>query len=328
VQQSFRGNLTLQVAYVANHGVHIDTSQNINLPSTYGGGAASEPENNTAFTGGATGRTAVTAVSFLGFSSNYQSLQTQLTKRVSNGLTFTSAFTWGKGLNYMSGDDGGGNTSSGLMFYINQRRNYAPTDFDRKTNFEQTFTYELPFGHGHKWLNASKAADYAIGGWKIAGLISVVSGLPFTVQASGTSLNTPGTAQTATMTGSFHALHGVGSSTHWFDTTVFSQPAGCTATPCTAPVLGNTSRNQFRGPGYIQDNASLFKKFTVFRDIAAEIRIDAFQLSNTPQFSNPNSGSITAGNFGQVTSTLGSGQGSVNGVGGGRTLQGSLKFSF
>ena len=331
VQQAFRGNLSLQVAYVANHGVRIDTSQNINLPSVYGNNTKDEPENSVAFTGGATGRTAGTYVSFLGFSSNYQSLQAQLTKRISYGLTFTSAFTWGKGLDYMSGDDGGGGASSGLMFFINQRRNYAPTDFDRKVNFEQTFTYELPFGRGHALLN-STVGDVVLGGWKVAGLVSVVSGLPFTVQASGSTLNTPGTAQTAILSGNFNKLHGIGSSTHWFDPAPFQvtpTPLGCTGqSPCTAPVLGNTSRNQFRGPGYIQDNVSLFKKFTIFHELALETRIDAFQLSNTPQFANPNSSSNTATNFGEVTSTLGSGQGSVNGVGGGRTLQGSVKFSF
>ena len=69
----------------------------------------------------------------------------------------------------------------------------------------------------------------------------------------------------------------------------------------------------------------------MFREFASELRIDAVQLTNTPQFANPNAGSgsiITAGNFGQVTSTLGSGQGSVNGIGGGRSLQGSLRVSF
>jgi hypothetical protein len=144
------------------------------------------------------------------------------------------------------------------------------------------------------------------------------------------------------MTGSFKALHGVGSASPWFDTTVFSQPAGCagyvagslsggvyTPSTCTAAVvgLGNTSRNQFRGPGYIQNNLSLFKKFTLYRQVALETRIDAFQLSNTPQFGQP-ANSMTSGSFGKVTSTLGSGQGSVNGVGGGRTLQGSAKFTF
>jgi hypothetical protein len=92
--------------------------------------------------------------------------------------------------------------------------------------------------------------------------------------------------------------------------------------------LGNTGRNQFRGPGYIQDNISLAKSFRLYRETALEARVDAFQLSNSPQFNNPNVSSITASNFGQVTSTLGSGQGSVNGIGGGRSLQGSLKIIF
>ncbi|HUX28482.1 MAG TPA: hypothetical protein VMV39_06830, partial [Terracidiphilus sp.] len=61
--------------------------------------------------------------------------------------------------------------------------------------------------------------------------------------------------------------------------------------------------------------------------LALETRIDAVQLSNTPQFGQPN-GSMTSSNFGQITGTLGSGQGTVNGIGGGRSLQGSVKFSF
>jgi hypothetical protein len=316
VQQAFRGNLSLQVAYVASHGVDISGSQNINLPSTYGGGAASDPENI------AFGRTAATNQYFLGFSSNYQSLQVQLTKRYSNGLWFTSAFTWGKGLGYINDDDGG------LQFFINWRRNYGPMDFDRKLNFEETFTYDLPFGRGRAFLNSNRFADAVLGGWRISGIISVVSGLPFTVIANGGTLNTPGTTQTATLTGKFRVLHGIGPGVQWFDPTAFSQPTGCTTNPCTNPGLGNTGRNQFRGPGYIQDNISLAKSFRLYRETALEARVDAFQLSNTPQFNNPNVSSITASNFGQVTSTLGSGQGSVNGIGGGRSLQGSLRIIF
>ena len=316
VQQAFRGNLSLQVAYVANHGVDISGNQNINLPSTYGGGAASDPENI------AFGRTAATNQYFFGFSSNYQSLQAQLTKRYSNGLWFTSGFTWGKGLGYISDDDGN------LVFFINTRRNYGPTDFDRRLNFEETVAYDLPFGRGRPFLNSNRFADAVLGGWRIAGIISVVSGLPFTVIANGGTLNTPGTTQTATLTGNFHVLHGIGSGVQWFDPTVFSQPTGCTTKPCTNPGLGNTGRNQFRGPGYIQDNISLAKSFRLYRETALEARVEAFQLSNSPQFNNPNVGSISASNFGQVTSTLGSGQGSVNGIGGGRSLQGSLRIIF
>ena len=157
VQQAFRGNLSLQLAYVANHGVDISGSQNINLPtSTFGGGNASLPENI------AFGRTAATNQYFMGFSSNYQSLQAQLTKRYSNSLAFTSAFTWGKAMGYIVGDDG-----SNLLFYTNFRRNYAPLDFDRTLNYEQSFTYDLPFGRGH---NMIELGNWSSSSWRVEDL--------------------------------------------------------------------------------------------------------------------------------------------------------------
>jgi hypothetical protein len=323
IQQALPSNMSMQVAYVANHGVDLNVSQNTNNPSIYGGGAASQPENVAGY-----GRTAATNVYFLGYSSNYQSLQASLTKRFSNGLMFTSAFTWGKGLGYATGGDDNG----GLVFFIDQRRNYAPNDYDRAYNFEQSFTYELPFGRGHNHLNTGVAA-YTLGGWKVSGIISALSGLPFSVYANGTSLNTPGTAQLANLTGVYKVLHGIGPNSPWLDTTAFSQPSGCPAAPapCTSPGVGNTGRNQFRGPGYVQNNISIFKSFPIWREAALETRFDAFQMTNTPQFANPNSGSgniFTAGNFGRVTSTLGSGQGSVNGIGGGRSLQASARITF
>jgi hypothetical protein len=329
VQQAFRGNVSMQLAYVANHGVDISGAQNINNPSTYGGGATSAPEYNCVGCPSNVHRTPSQATNqyFLGFSSNYQSLQAQLNKRISNGLQFTTAFTWGKAMGYISGDDGG------ILFYINRRRNYAPLDFDREFNFEESFTYELPFGRGKRMLNSGVGA-IVLGGWQVSGIISAVSGLPFTVQTNGANLNTPGTTQTGQLTGTYHTLHAVGGgNAHWFDPTAFSTPSGCPAAPavCTAQNvgLGNTGRNAFRGPGYIQDNFSMFKSFNLYREASLQTRLDAFQLSNTPQFGQPTSNNCcTASSFGQVTSTLGSGQGSVNGIGGGRTLQASVKFMF
>ena len=307
VQQALPANLSFQIAYVANHGVHMPVNQNINLPSFLGGGVASEPEN-ILFK-----RTAATNAVFLGFSSNYQSLQTQLTRRFSKGLSLTTAYTWSKTLNYQSGDDGG------LLFFAQLRRNYAPADFERRHNYEQSFTYELPIGRGHRYFS-SGPAQLVLGGWKASGIVSVVSGTPFTVNANGGSLNTPGTTQTANLVGPYRVLHGIGASNRWFDASAFAQPTGI--------VTGNTGRNQFYGPGYVQDNLSLFKSFPLFREASLETRIDAFQLSNTPQFASPNTGTLSASNFGTITTTLGSGQGSVNGVGGGRSLQASAKITF
>ncbi len=332
VQQAFRGNLSMQLAYVANHGVDISSAQNINLPSVYGQGNSKAPENI------AFGRTAATNQYFLGFSSNYQSLQASLNKRLSNGLAFTTAFTWGKAMGYIANNVPPANSADngGVLFWINLRRNYAPLDFDRTLNYEQTFTYQLPFGRGHSRFN-SRLGDAVLGGWQLSGIISIVSGLPFTVQTNGANLNTPGTAQTGQLTGVYHVTHAVGSSAHWFDPTAFSTPSGCPAAPtvCTAQNVGvgNTGRNQFRGPGYVQDNFSLFKSFNLYRETSLVTRFDAFQLSNTPQFAFNTNGSntnncCTAPSFGQITTTVGSGQGAVNSIGGGRTLQASIKFMF
>lgn len=331
VQQAFGPNYSLQIAYVGNHGTRMNLSQDINLPTVYGGGNASRPENSTAFTGGATGRTAATNQYFLGASSNYDALQVQLTKRYSAGLSFTSAFTWGKALTYATGGDDNGTA----VFFINFRKNYAPADFDRAKNFEQSFSYELPAGRGHRYFN-SGLGDALVGGWRLTGVISMLSGLPFSVWANQGALNTPGTQLTANITGSPRVLHNIGPGKQWLDNTNFSQPAGCAgAFPCPNPALGNTGRNQFRGPGYWQNNFSIAKKFTMHRELASEIRLDAVQLTNSPQFGLPNVGTannsgpiFTASNFGQVTSTLGSGQGTVNGIGGGRSLQGSIRISF
>ena len=321
VEQALPGDMSLQVAYVANHGTKIDIAQNINLPSIYGQSSTYDPLNVTF------GKTAAVTQYFLGASSNYESLQAQLTRRFTHGLAFMTAFTWGKAQGYQTGAQDG----NLLYFSGNWRRNYNLLDFDRKKNLEQTVTYELPAGHGHQFLS-SGAGAYILGGWKISATIGAVSGLPFTV--SGTSA-TSGTTQTANFTGPYqvnHAVSGVSAAqTPWFNTASFSAPAACVAYSAANPVacaLGNSQRNQFRGPAYFSDNVSLFKNVPIYKEkLNLEARFDAFNMTNTPAFGLPNS-TQTSASFGKITSTLGSGVGNVNGVGGPRVLQASIKIAF
>jgi hypothetical protein len=315
VQQALPAQFSLQLAYVGNRGVHIGVAQNINLPP--GLGTAGQPEF-IAFK-----RSAATTLYFLGYSSNYNSLQVQLNRRFANSLGSLTAFTWGKGLGYQTGDD------ANLLFWLDQRHNYAPNDYDHRLNFEQSLIYELPFGPGKHWLSTGVASK-VLGGWSLGAIISVYSGLPFNVTANGGTINTPGQQQMANLVGGYHVLHHIGPGNQWFDPKAFAQPPGCPTTgPCPieyGTTMGNVSRNRYYGPGYIQDNVSLFKNFAIWESLSLEMRADAFQLSNTPQFASPQS-SITSTNFGQVTSTVGSGTG-VNGIGGGRSLQfsGTLRF--
>lgn len=317
VQQALPAQFTFQMSYVGNHGVHIGSSQNVNLPPALGLGTAGEPEFI------AFGRSAATNVYFLGHSSNYQSLQLQLNRRFANSLGMLTSFTWGKGLGYQTGDD------AGLLFWLDQRHNYAPNDFDHRLNFAESLTYELPWGRGKRWLNSGVASSL-LGGWKLGAIISLYSGLPFNITANGGTINTPGQQQMANQTKGYNVLHHIGPGNQWFDPTSFTQPAGCPKTGSCAleygTTMGTVSRNKYYGPGYVQDNVSLFKTFSIWESLALETRVDAFQLSNTPQFNSPQ-GSITSTTFGQVTSTIGSGTG-INGIGGGRSLQLAVTLRF
>jgi hypothetical protein len=244
----------------------------------------------------------------------------QFTRRYSKGLALTSALTWGKAQNYQTGPQDGA-----LLFYNDFRRNYTIADFDRTLNFEQSVTYDLPAGRSHRFFN-SGIGSYVLGGWKVSAILSALSGLPFTLT---TTSATPGTTQTVDETAPFHVLHNVSraANTQWFDKTSFSvsRLAGCVSPgPC---VVGNTQRNQFRGPGYFSDNLSLFKSFPIFREAALEARVDAFNLTNTPAFGLPGT-TYGSSSFGVITSTLGSGVGNVNGVGGPRVLQAGVKITF
>ena len=316
VQQALPRQFTMQVSYVANHGVRIGSNQNINLGTALNQGTAGYPENI------AFGRTAATTVYFLGFSSNYQSLQLQLNRRFGGSLGMITSFTYGKGLGYQTDDDGN------LLFWLDQRHNYAPNDFDHRLNFEESLIYELPFGPGKHWLSSGITSS-VLGGWSVATIVSLYSGLPFNVEASGANINTSGEQQMANLVGAYHVLHGIGTGHNWFDPTAFAQPPGCTTTPCPlqyGTTIGNVGRNAYYGPGYIQDNLSAFKTFALWENMSLQARADAFQLSNSPQFNSP-SATTTSTTFGQVTGTISSGTG-INGVGGGRSIQLSVTLKF
>ena len=319
IEQSLAHNMSFQIAYVANHGTRIDEAQNINLPSIYGQSGTYDPFN-VLFN-----KTASVTQYFIGDSTNYESLQAQLTRRYNNGLAFNSALTWGKAQGYVTGAQDGG-----LMYFAGpKRRNYNLVDFDRKLNFEQTATYELPAGRGHRYF-ASGIGAYTVGGWKVSATVGAVSGLPFTITTTSV---TPGTSQTVNQVNGYQVNHSVtrAANTAWFNPLSFTAPPGCPVlwspsnpVPC---AVGNTQRNQFRGPAYFNDNLSLFNEFPIYRESTAlEARFDAFNMSNTPAFGLPNG--TLGSNLGKITGTLGSGVGNVNGVGGPRVLQAAVKITF
>jgi hypothetical protein len=281
VQQALPKHFTLDVAYVGNHGVDTVAQPNINAGLVIGAGTHGQPEYP---------RTANTTEYFQGFSSMYNSLQVKLNRRFTNGLLITGAYTWGKGMSYQRSDDGG------LDFYVDPQRNYARTDFDRTQTFVSSFVYDLPFGKGQRWLT-SGVASQILGGWQMNGILTLTTGLPLTLTASAAGLNLPGTTQTVNQVAPLSLPQGIGSGAYWFNPSSFASPAPLT--------FGNTGINIFNGPGLYDLDFSLFKTIDLGERFKLQLRGEAFNSTNTPQYGNPGT-SITSSTFGKVTGYCGS----------------------
>lgn len=307
VQRSIPGHFTLDVAYVGNHGVRTPTNFNLNANYNLNSGNAGNVFAP---------RTVAYTQRWRGFSSNYQALQAKLDRRFYAGLSMTTSFTWGKGMNNQTSDDGN------LLWYIDPQRNWARTDFDRTLSFAQSYVYQLPIGPGQKWLHSGLASK-TIGGWQVSAILTIASGIPFYIGGNGGALNTPGETQTANQWGPIDITHNIGAGVPWFTTTNLAQPFG-------AGVFGSTGRNILSGPGMFRIDMSMFKTFQIAERFKMELRAETVDLTNTPAFGQPNGTCCTStnANFGAITSTLASGAG-VNGIGNfGRTLQLAAKLTF
>ena len=190
-------------------------------------------------------------------------------------------------------------------------RNYALAGYDRPNVFQMAFLYELPYktvgGSGNKAMRA------VFGDWQVNGIYTAASGTPFTITASGADLNMPGgNMQTANLNGSYNVIGDKGDAGFYFDPTAFSQPTGTS--------LGNTGRNQFRGPGYWNVDASLFRAFPIgAAGKRVEFRVEAFNLFNHPKWVNPDA-DLNSATFGR-TLTVADGGGRVQTIRAPATLE-------
>ncbi len=273
-------------AYVGNLGRHIPGYYNINAGLIAGAGASGQPEY-VAFK-----RTATTNIMGKGTNSSYNGLQLRATHRFQNGLSWTSGFAWQKSLGYVS--TGGGLGS--FNFYLDPQRDYSRLNWDRRITYVQSLIYALPFGAKQRFLQQGPAA-WALGGWQFSTVLNADTGTPLFLTASGSSLNAPGNTQVPNQVKPFHKLGAIGAGRPWFDTTAFTQP--------TVAAYGNTPKNAYSGPGLLTLDGSLFRTIPLHESIALQLRADAFNMLNHPNFANPTV-SLTSTSFGQVTSTAGS----------------------
>jgi hypothetical protein len=242
------------------------------------------------------GRTASTLLVAPIGNSHYDSLQTRLTRRFANGYQLAMHYTWSKSIGIAGADNSDGTARIQIpqFYYLNR----ALSGFDRTHSFSLTNIIELPFGKGRRWLGDRGPLTRVVSGWQINNILTFMSGIPFNITDSGTSLNVDGTSNQRPdlVKNKVEILGGTGRGEKYFDVTAFAP------VPNNANRFGTASWNAVRGPGIYTWDFGLFRKFRLTERFDLQFRAEAFNFTNTPIFSNPD-GSITSGSFGEISST-------------------------
>ncbi len=301
IQQQLTDNLMVEIAYVGNVGRNL----------TY-----NRQQNMAIFGPGATGRNTDARRIFPGYgsigelnsgaNSGYNSLQLQVQRRFSRGLTFQVAYTYGKAIDeVLTSASFATVTQNGLQDPNDRSKEKGRGDWDIRQRFVTSFLYEIP---GPK----SGVAKSVFGGWELGSIITLQDGRPFHVDAGRDRSLTGVRHDRADIVGnpelSSDRTRGE-RVREWFNSDAFALAA--------VGQFGNSGRNFIEGPGSVNWDISLRKRISITERHVVDFRVDFFNLANKPNFGQPRRGSATDRRLGRITS-----------AGAGRIGQVSLKYSF
>jgi hypothetical protein len=268
------------------------------------------------------------------FKSSYHSLQAGVRNRTKWGLQFHSHYTFAKAIDEISDAF---NARLGLRptNNFNIALDRARADFDVRHRFVTSFSYEVPFYKNNRWL----------GGWVATGIVSLSTGVPFSVFHSGEDPNADGyLVDRAVFRGS--DLDGVITDNRspadgFFDASQFvglvtlagqiGPAAACG--PGNGVILsgtqwwcdGTSGRNILQGPSFKNVDFGIHKSFKIREATALKFQVNAFNLFNHPNFALPVN-NLANPQVGKSIATVS--QAGGPGASGARVIQLALRLDF
>jgi hypothetical protein len=308
VQQQLTKNTLIDVAYVGNHGLHLEGFRNINQENPANGFArpfAKWPSDITE--------------ALNEFSSNYNALQVRYEQRFVGGLTLLNSFTWEHSLDNASASLEGNTPSP--QDGNNIRADYAQSDYNLPIANVTSLVYEVPLGHGRQFLSGINGAEDAVlGGWQISAINTAQAGTPFNVTYGPNGSQAVSPQISATYRGANEYRPDIvpgqpitlGRSSrqantgyvNYINTAAFVTPpikdfAGNVLSP-----FGNATRNPGRTPMFNETDLDLNKKFnTPIENLKIEFRAEAYNVFNHTNLYLPGAISVTQGTTSQTFST-------------------------
>jgi hypothetical protein len=299
VERSFGANQTLTATYVGAQGRRLLRHENIVNPNPRF--VQVRPIRN-------------------GGESDYKALQLQYQRRLSNGLQALASYTWSSCRDHASDDS----TLFAPLATVTAETEYGPCDFDIRHSSSAAVSYSIPAPH------LGDIGRGLLRNWWIDGVFTARSAFPLSVTISrDLGLGTSSVYRPDLVAGAAIYLD---------DPTV---PGGrrLNRAAFVVPVearQGTLGRNAIRGFSMWQMDMALRRSFRVSRHVTVQVRAEAFNVLNRPNFGDP-VGSLTSGLFGTSTNTLATslGTGGLSGgfnplyqVGGPRSVQLGVKFLF
>jgi hypothetical protein len=250
------------------------------------------PLQGNGFVGGGSGSTLVGDFG----TANYNGLVSSVNHRLSSTMSIVANWTWSKCLNF--NDASGDYAATSVSNPLNLRQDYGPcgSDYRNIENLTVVAKSEFPF--------TNMFAKAILNNWEFAPLVHIQSGGPFSV--------TQGKDEAYTNNGSDRAnqIPGVPVYLH----TAFGKAVGeatrgylnpnAFALNTAVGTFGNTGRNAFRGIPSYQFDAQISRLFPIHESVAMDLRLEAFNLLNHPNFNNPsasNPAGISNSTFGQIS---------------------------
>ena len=224
--------------------------------------------------------------------SSYNSLQLTARKVTNSGLSFNFSYTLSQSIDLGSdterNNELSATTFSAIINSFNPKLNRGPSDFDTRHLITGNFIYQLPFGRGMRYGAESNGFTNAIiGGWTLSGITRWSSGLPFSILpplAYSTNYQFAGSAvQTGPVKIRKHFVAG-GLPQVFDNPNALNNEIG-TGFPLRYPFPGEAgNRNNFRGDGYFEQDASISKVWKTFHDQTLRFAWEVFNVSNSSRF--------------------------------------------
>ncbi len=256
---------------------------------------------------------------------NYNAFQAKVTKRFTHGFQMQGSYTWAHSI-----DDANDPivAATGQVNFVRDPLNPAldrgNSDHDIRHVGVINSIWELPIGAGKTYWNQG-VMGRVLEGFQMTGILTMQTGRPFDVLGTRDSLRV-GRVNRADLVGDPFSGGGTFSpGTKVFftnNTSAFANPAFDTA--------ATIGRNFFHGPSFVNLDMSVAKRMKIWERASIELRLEAYNVMNHPNFNNPGDDPAAVGNqigspvFGQILSQLGRPDGTT----GARQLQMAAKFVF